>query len=188
MATKINYDPKKLRELVLYVAAKSANTKHFGATKLNKILFFSDFLSYGLLGHAITGATYQKERRGPVARQLPAISRDIERDGDGVFVEELLFQYKQTRLVPKRHAELSFFTADEIDMVDRVIDALSSQTAGEVSLLSHERSAGWKAADIGCEIPYETVFLSTEPATKSDIEKGKELARKYGWLQNSHAV
>ncbi|HZQ34888.1 MAG TPA: hypothetical protein VFD32_03070 [Dehalococcoidia bacterium] len=50
-------DSRKLGELILYVAEKSSDDPRFGATKLNNILFFSDFLAFGQLGRSITGAT-----------------------------------------------------------------------------------------------------------------------------------
>ena len=34
----------KFRELILYIAQESEGDPNFGATKLNKILFFCDFL------------------------------------------------------------------------------------------------------------------------------------------------
>ncbi len=41
---------KKFAELILYVSQKSTFDSTFGSTKLNKILYFSDFLAYGKLG------------------------------------------------------------------------------------------------------------------------------------------
>jgi len=36
---------RKFQELLLYVAARCEGAPTFGATKLNKILFFADFLA-----------------------------------------------------------------------------------------------------------------------------------------------
>ena len=57
-AAKVN--PKKFEELVLFVAELSQADENFGATKLNKILFFIDFLSYKRSGVGMTGAKYIK--------------------------------------------------------------------------------------------------------------------------------
>ena len=50
---------KRLRELVLYVSHKCSNDPTFGATKLNKILFYSDFWSFFRFGEPIAGLRYR---------------------------------------------------------------------------------------------------------------------------------
>ena len=45
MATRIVPDCEKLKELVLVVAQLCADDRNFGAVKLNKLLFFADFLA-----------------------------------------------------------------------------------------------------------------------------------------------
>ena len=58
-------DIDKFKELILYVCEKSATDPNFGATKLNKILFLSDFWAYAYCGRPITGVEYMKLRFGP---------------------------------------------------------------------------------------------------------------------------
>ena len=45
------FNEGKFRELILYVARRSEDDKYFGAVKLNKILYFSDFNAYRELGN-----------------------------------------------------------------------------------------------------------------------------------------
>jgi hypothetical protein len=66
----VRYDPEKFRELVVYVASKFEDDPPLGDVKLNKILYFSDFLTYNRLGSPITGARYQKQKLGPIAVPL----------------------------------------------------------------------------------------------------------------------
>lgn len=181
-AHQLVFDSAKFKELMLYVAEKSSSDEYFGATKLNKILFFSDFQSYGMTGSPITGATYQKLEHGPAPIQFKPTAREIENEGAGVFVERPVFNYFQKVLIPKRSANRRLFSAAEIDLVDEVIRDLAPRNAKDTSRLSHVRSAAWQVADIGEKIPYETVFLSSRRMTSSDVARGQELARKYGWL------
>ena len=67
---RTDFDAQKFRELVLYVANKSADDPYIGATKLNKLLFFSDFLAYAVLGRPISGAVYEKQNHWPEPREL----------------------------------------------------------------------------------------------------------------------
>ena len=58
----------KFREPLLYVAHKSERDPSFGATKLNKLLFIADFLSYAKAGKSITGQPYVKLKNGPAPK------------------------------------------------------------------------------------------------------------------------
>ncbi|HEX5315515.1 MAG TPA: Panacea domain-containing protein, partial [Candidatus Kapabacteria bacterium] len=166
----------------LYIADRSRTDELFGATKLNKILFFSDFLSYGLGGKPITGATYQKLEYGPAPKELKPIAREIVEEKSGVFIKRPWFNYFQTVLIPTRPANRNLFRVEEIDLVDEVIHDLEPRDATETSNLSHVRSEAWQIADIGEVIPYEAVFLSTRKPTSVDLARAQELARKHGWL------
>ena len=177
------FNEKKFKELILYVADKSAEDPSFGATKLNKILFFADFLAYGHLGQAITGAHYLRLERGPAPKELLSVHRGLQAAGDAVFVERKRFGYPQKRIIALRQPDLSDFSAQEIALVDEVIELLKHNSAMEASTLSHLHAVGWNIASDGEEIPYESVFLSTDPLSPSDIKHGRELALKHGWVE-----
>jgi hypothetical protein len=182
---KPNFKAEKFKELMLYAAEKSETDERFGATKLNKILFFSDFLSFGLTGESMTGATYQRLKNGPAPVQLVPEIRKMEKDGDAIIVDRKYFNYTQKRLIPRRQSNKRVFSVDELDLINEVIKALAPYHAGEVSKLSHDRSFAWQIARNGEEIPYTAVFLSSRKATPDDIARGKELAGKYGWLNTA---
>jgi hypothetical protein len=179
------FEAAKFKELMLYAAEKSVEDPMFGATKLNKILFFCDFLCFGLAGHSITGASYQRLKNGPVPIQLPAIAREIEQANDGYFIVRPYFNLKQRRLIAKRPANRLRFSVEELDLINGVITNLERSNATDVSNLSHLRSRAWQVAEEGETIPYTAVFLSTRKATTSDLQRGRELARQYGWLESA---
>lgn len=177
------FSPDKFKELMLHAAHESVGDAHFGAVKLNKILFFCDFLAFGLMGEAITGATYIKQQRGPVPREIRYMAGQLENDGYARFVSEPIFNYTLKRLVAYRPANVSIFSAEHLDLINDVIKNLAQHTAAETSDLSHDRSFAWEIAEIGQEIPYSAVFLSRRSATAVDIDRGKKLAKEHGWLQ-----
>jgi hypothetical protein len=179
-AARPEFDKSKLAELMLYVAEKSAYDPKFGATKLNKILFYSDFLAYGFFRKPITGATYQRLDRGPAPRQLMPTLAELAEKGDAVVAPSTHYGYEQKRLVPLRDANLSLFSADEIALVDHVIQMLCDHNGSQVSALSHAEAA-WKIALAGQDIPYEAVFLSSRPPSERDVQRAQELAVEYGW-------
>ena len=50
----------RMAELIVYIADLCQEDPTFGATKLNKILFYADFASYAKYGRPITGQEYQR--------------------------------------------------------------------------------------------------------------------------------
>lgn len=165
----MSFDVRKFKELMVYVADKSVDDPDFGATKLNKVLFFSDFLAYGHFGVPITGADYQKLQFGPAPRQLLPIQQELERDSAAVVVPMARFTQTQRRLTALRPADLSVFSAQEIALVDEVLHSLHGHDAVDVSEMSH-RWAGWQAAEIGETIPYET-FWAGLPGRTPEMEQ-----------------
>ena len=175
------YDGDKFRELVLYLAECSVDDAKFGKTKLAKLLFFSDFYAYGQLGKPITGAVYGKYPHGPVPRALSRELRVIEEKQDGVVAVSRYHDRDQQRVVALREADLSKFTAAEISLVDEVIRALTDHDAASVSRLSH-LEAGWQCLDDYADIPYDMVFVSTEPLSQETVTRGQQIAERHGLL------
>ncbi len=175
-------DEKKFKELILYVSQKCATDPTFGATKLNKILFYADFLAYANLGKAITNFDYQKLPNGPAPRRLLPIRDQMVADHELVLQQiRLLSGNIQKRTVNVRQPDLRIFTGEEIALVDEIIEAFEKAKAEVVSELSH-RMVGWMLVENGESIPYNTVFLSNEELTPAEIERGRELAGEYDLL------
>lgn len=172
----------KLRELVLYIAHKLHENPKFGATKLNKILFFSDFAAYARYGKSITGETYFKLPFGPAPRQFESVKKAMEEAGDIVCYSVDRIRGQQKRIAPNRPVDLSIFKPEEIAIVDQVIEWLWDKDATEVSELSH-LFMGWRIAKEQGVIPYYSVFIA-DPSETVVTEKHKkiaqEIARKSG--------
>lgn len=173
-------DEAKLVELIIYVSDKCESDPHFGKTKLNKILFFSDMLYYGFFGKAITGVEYFALENGPAPkRMIPVLARLVD-NGEVCVAKRKIFGKEQQRVIPNREANLDCFDAREIAFVDSVIEYCEGKNAAEMSDLSH-RYAGWKFASYKETIPYEAIYVSTSPPTAMDLKRGLELAREHGW-------
>lgn len=171
----------KFKELVLYITEKCTEDPTVGATKLNKILYFADFYAYGESGVPITGATYGKLPRGPAPRQLVSVREELSKTGDIFMRKDTYHGYPQERMIPIREANLDLFTAKEIALVDDIIQKLWGINAANISNYTH-RLAGWRIAEDGDDIPYESVFLSDEGLTEDDVNRAKELVNRFGWV------
>jgi hypothetical protein len=170
---------KRLGELMLYIAKKSQFDQNFGGTKLNKILFYADFVSYGRSGKPITGAEYIKQEFGPTPKRLLPVRKQLEARKEAAVQRVDFLGKEQQRLVALRDPDLSLFSGEEIALVDQVIVYLRRKSAKDVSELSHNRA--WSVAKMGGSIPYEAAFISDENPNERDIERGRELVEQHGW-------
>lgn len=155
------FDPDKFQGVMLYASGRALNDgdQYFGAVKLNKLLYYADFISFQRHSTPITGATYQKLREGPAPKELLR-QRDILVDSQKAEIKPVrVFNYVQNRLLPKTDIEPSnWFSDDEIAIIDEVIAEFKGKTAAQVSEMSH-KEAGWVMAKEGEVIPYETALL-----------------------------
>lgn len=169
----------KFQELILYVAKHSESDPKFGATKLNKILFYSDFLAYETLGQPITAEVYQKLSKGPAPKRLLPVVRELESENACRWAERMYYNKPMKKLVALREPDLSVFTPQEIELVRDVIEELWSLNGSEVSDLSH-RFPGWQAAHLQEDIPYNMVFVDDpRPLTEEENEWALEVIREH---------
>lgn len=167
-------DDQKLAELILYISEKSEGDERFGATKLNKLLFFADFAAYWQLGRAITNQRYFRLPAGPAPRRLVPVRDGLIEDSALAMSERDYYGYLIKRTVALREANLGLFQADEIAIVDDVIRYFWKMNAREISDYSH-RFVGWKIAGDQEDIPYEAAFISNRPLTQDEADYALEL-------------
>ena len=171
---------KKLRELTLYVAGRSKGDPAFGLTKLNKILFISDFYFYGIRGESITGAKYVHRKNGPTPRTIHSVIESLTDKGKAHIEEIEYFGYSQKRLVPLIGADTSGFSEDELTFVDNVIGKFEKFNASDLSDWSHTLNP-WLLTDEEEEIPYCSAFVMHRlPVEKAGITWAKEELR---WIK-----
>lgn len=169
---------EKLEELILYIAKRAEPDPAFGATKLNKILFFADFESYAQCGESITGQEYMKLEHGPVPRRLKPVMDRLTAQ-KRIAIEARNYKGKeQKRAVARSEPRLTMFSEVELSLVDHFIDELWGDSASKVSDLSHQ-FVGWKVARLKETIPYETMLISARPLTEADLEHARRLDQQW---------
>ena len=171
---------KRWGELMLYVAKKSQFDPNFGGTKLNQILFYADFVSYGRSGKTITGAEYIKQEFGPTPKRLLPVRKQLETRKEAAVQPVDSLGREQQRLVALRDPDLSLFSGEEIALVDQVIEYLRGKSAKEVSELAHNRA--WRVAKMGGSIRYEAAFVS-DGGSASTVAKTERLRKGAGFVQ-----
>jgi len=184
---QFSYDERKFKELLLYVSSRLQGDPSFGATKLNKILFFADMSHYAEHGTPITGATYVKRPFGPVPKQLLPARQALIAEERATLVKRRHMGALQKRLVNLGEPELEAFSATELGMIDEVIEYFDGMSAGKASRMSH-RLVGWQIMDEGETIPYHLIFIEPLPLTEDDVKTGRALAEKHDLLTTGTAA
>lgn len=127
----------RLKNLLLYVLGQMGETFQ---TKMNKVLFYIDFLSYRERGMAISGLAYQAIEFGPVPQRWDRVYSAF----DEVQEQLRLVQGQECMtLLAGGEADMSAFTEAEMAVIDEVCGKLRDMTSRAVSKLSHEETA-WK--------------------------------------------
>lgn len=170
---------ERLRELMLFVAERCQDDPKFGVTKLNKILFYCDFLAFAKYGKSITGISYNKLSFGPVPTGAENMRRRMVQDEDIVVSSRGYSPFQAQRVVPRREANLDFFSGHEIALVDGIIGVLAPASAKQVSELSHGKA--WEVVKDHERIPYEAALLSDASPNEEDLARAHELIAAGEW-------
>jgi hypothetical protein len=175
-----DYDEAKFTEMLLYVASRLHDDRAGGATKLNKVLYFADFAHVRRTGSPISGAAYQRLEHGPAPRKLVPVRDRLVARGEAEMVREQFLGFAQHRLIPRREADMSVFTDDEVATIDGVLADLDGLTASQVSDLSHEEP-GWRLTGDGETIPYASATIARRQIpTGTATALGDDVAKRYG--------
>ena len=168
----------RLAELILYISQKCVNDPKFGATKLNKILYFADFMAYGTYGRPITGVPYCHREMGPAPQRLRLVRRYLEANRALIVQKKPLREGReQHRTIALRNPDLRDFPPDDIAMVDGMIKFFWDLDAEDSSELSHQM-VGWNVTEMNEVIPYRSIFFSDPPLTAQEEEYAQTLVKR----------
>ncbi len=152
----------KFKEVLLYILNKVGSKPNIGESVLYKLLYFIDFNYYEKYEEQLIGATYIKNNYGPTPREFIKIIDKMETKKEIVKVKNKYFQYPQRKYLPLKTPDLSKLKANELKIIDDVLDKLSDMNAAEISEYSH-KDIPWLATDKGQAIDYESVFYREFP-------------------------
>lgn len=168
---RIKPSEEKFRELLLFIARRSEGDPRFGALKLNKLLFYSDFMAYLKLGHPISGQPYFALENGPAPRYMVRFREQMVKDKDIAIARKSTLSGIQERVVALREPDPNKFEPAEIDLITAILDVCKDQSGNDLSELSH-RFAGWRLAGDKEDIPYSVALVGNRKPTLSEKQYG----------------
>lgn len=162
----------KFKEVLLYILNKVGAKPNLGETVLYKLLYFIDFDFYEKYEEQLIGATYIKNHYGPTPVEFKKIIKSME-GKDIVKIKDKYFKYPRTKYLPLREPVLNKLKANEIKVIDEVLEKLSDMNAKEISEYSHN-DVPWLVCEDGEIINYESVFYRTPPYSVRHYGKKEE--------------
>lgn len=134
---------EKFAEMVLYFFQ---HCEHLYLVRLNKLLFYADFLHYRTTGRSLSGYRYQAIPHGPVPERYEMhfgllidkglLNRSIDPMRKNSFNGQPLLNYS-----PNRPARSDVFSAAEWATLESVCQKLGRKTREAIVQLSHEEPA-----------------------------------------------
>ena len=163
-------NPKKLREVLLYILNKVGAKPNVGETVLYKLLYFIDFDYYEKTGQSVTGLNYIRNHFGPTpVREFREVVEGMEQNEDLEIIETKYFNNTQKKYLPNKRPELHELRADELKHIDETLARLSDKSAAELSELSHYDTP-WLSTPAGEKIDYRGVFYRTSRTAVTEPE------------------
>lgn len=158
----------RLGTLAHYIIARSVPDK-LGATKLNKILWFADIEFYRRHGRSMSGLThYVRMPRGPVPHGIDKTILSLKSSGKIFERETRVYSYTRREFVWLQDPDLAQFTAEEIDVLNELIDLICEHTADGISEITHD--ALWQELRDGELMPIQAGSVISKTPDEKHLE------------------
>lgn len=144
----------RLKNIILFFIDKCGGVFN---TKMNKLLFYSDFLSYKLRGIGMSGLAYKAIQYGPVPQQWDIVYGSI----DDIHSEIIAFPtvgYSGVKLCSDLQPDMSEFTKEDIEILETVYTKFRNNSANDISEISHKENAWIDYNGTGKFIDYTEAF------------------------------
>ena len=156
-----NPDFSKFTEMVIYFSEK---TEPF-ITKMNKLLFYADFLMFKQNCFSISGVRYKAIGMGPVPNNFQSTFEYLaNQDEIDIFYTQFPQGYigEQFKARKDRKFNPDLFTKKELDVLDEVVKVFGKCNTSEIINLSHKENA-WKENNQNNDIiSYQYAFDLTQ--------------------------
>lgn len=150
-------DLNKFTEMIVYFAEKMQPWK----TKLNKLLFYSDFLMFKKYAFSMSGISYRAIDMGPVPKDFHSIFDFADRN-QYVNIDSILFPDngvgEQFKPFGNRSFQPNLFSKAELAVLDAVAEIFKETSTSEIVDFSHKEKAWLENKDAKSLIDYKYSF------------------------------
>lgn len=143
---------EKLKSVILAVLDQCGEVF---CTKMNKLLFYIDFLSYRTYGMSVTGLSYKALPYGPVPERWDRIYSCFD---EIVLEPRVLGGREGWVIVPVENLGGAVLNPDQMAVISNVCDRFKDCSAADISNVSHQEEAWIKCQAEHLRIPYDYAF------------------------------
>lgn len=143
----------KTKNVLLYFIEKSHGVF---ITKMNKLLFYTDFLSYRTSGKGMTGLRYKAIQYGPVPVRWDRIYSfydDIQQE-----IVQLSDDREGTILVSNLSPDMEDFSEEELEILESVYERFKNEASKKIPGTSHQEEAWKKYLNTDMPIGFDMAF------------------------------
>ncbi len=150
------FNAEKTKQIILFFAELMQPFK----TKLNKLLFYVDFVNFRDSAQSITGLKYVAIPHGPVPNHYEYLFEALVEEGI-ISKDYALTSYGEVeRILPsgKIKFDESLFSASELNSLRYIAEKFKETSAGEIAEISHKEPAWIENIDVKRIIPFHYAF------------------------------
>jgi transcriptional regulator with XRE-family HTH domain len=152
----------KFKEVLLYIFNQVGSKSNMGEEVIYKLLYFIDFDFYEKYEEQLIGATYIKNKYGPMPIEFKEVLANMIKEKEIEKIKSRFYEYPLTKYLPLRKPDLTKLKANEVEMIDYVLKKLSDYNTKQIRDYSHNDVPWLIAKDQGI-IEYESVFYRAAP-------------------------
>lgn len=160
---------EKFEQVLLYILQKIGAKPNVGMTVLYKLLYFIDFDYYEKYETQLMGLTYFKNTHGPTPREFKKVVDEMSEHAKLEQVKSTYFTLDQKKFLPRVQPNLALLSAQELELIDDVLDRYADKSAKQLSDMTH-RDMPWQASKDGENIDYELAFYRPDEFSVRDYD------------------
>lgn len=160
---------EKFEQVLLYILQKIGAKPNVGMTVLYKLLYFIDFDYYEKYETQLMGLTYFKNTHGPTPREFKKVVDEMSEHDKLEQVKSTYFTLDQKKFLPRVQPNLALLSAQELELIDDVLDRYADKSAKQLSDMTH-RDMPWQASKDGENIDYELAFYRPDEFSVRDYD------------------
>ncbi len=142
----------KIKNILLYILNECGETFQ---TKMNKILFYTDFLSYRQYGISISGLSYKALDYGPVPEHWDRIYSQF----DEISQEQKTIGEKEGIILKTtKQPDITTLTDTEQQILNTICNKFKNTSSTEISRISHNEPAWIECVNAHSKIPFNYAF------------------------------
>ncbi len=143
------FQPEKLMEMMLFFTRKPGGVFK---TKLNKLLWYADFLHYRYYGVSVSGTSYVHMPFGPCADQYNFFLSHLLKE-NALEAKEIFFENGSGEKLIALTDEENTLSSSALEVMTAVHEHFASVSSKDISALSHDEK-GYLNTNEGEVIPY----------------------------------